>query len=349
MKTMPNGRAHLAGEGDADFCARPMPTITMAPKIVSGLSVLIPTFRRPALLDHCLRSLADSAVRAQEVLVGDDGGDPGTEAVCASHARHLPIVRLPPAKRASLGANLTRLLVAAKGDWILLLHDDDFLVGDHSDYPRIFRDRCDFYFTDHWIAGTDGRILPEETEANTVRYGRNRLVNGIQQNVFDLALNKRFPPDGFYVRTSLARRILPDAELGPLADYFWAFRILNHPSRPVVCFQNRRTHAYRLSAVGLTASGIAHELNVLGYERLERDFPEHRLALRERREFYTWHAVNLYFRQKQRAKAWRLLHEIGFRYRRSLRRQLLVPMQALLLLLPACLSALVFRASKCRI
>jgi glycosyltransferase involved in cell wall biosynthesis len=302
--------------------------------VTSSLSVLIPTFRRPELLDHCLRSLRDSSVPASEVLVGDDGGDPETAAVCARHAALLPLVRLPPGPRRSLASNLARLVAAASGEWSLLLHDDDFLTGDHSRFPAVFRDRCDFHFTDHHVADQAGRLLAPKSAHWSQLYGRDTLAEGSQDDVGDLVLHNRVCLDGFYARTGLLRQVSPDLDLGPVCDYFWIFRLLGGPARPRVWYSRERTFAYRFSSFGLTAAGVDHERMILGLGRLVADYPAWAGVLRMKISRRTWHAVNRCAREGRTADAWRLLRAIRLRYHHSLRHQALLPFQLGLLALP---------------
>lgn len=82
-------------------------------------SVLVPSFRRPASLDACLRSLARQTVPPGEVIVVWQGDDAPTRDLAAAHsarALHLPEPGIVPAENLALEH--------ASGEVILLIDDD---------------------------------------------------------------------------------------------------------------------------------------------------------------------------------------------------------------------------------
>lgn len=92
------------------------------------VSVIVPTYRRPAALARCLEHLAraDYPKDRYEVVVVDDGGEMDLAGVCAQFQDSLA-VRLE--RQANGGAAAARNLgaAAARGD-VLLFTDDDCLV-----------------------------------------------------------------------------------------------------------------------------------------------------------------------------------------------------------------------------
>lgn len=87
-----------------------------------GISVIIITRGRPALLEACLESLR-RAGPAREILVGIDGEDPVSAALLAGCADWLELeaVQLP---RACRGEARARLAARAAGRWLCFLDDD---------------------------------------------------------------------------------------------------------------------------------------------------------------------------------------------------------------------------------
>lgn len=300
------------------------------------LSVLIPTYCRADLLQVCLQSIIDSRVKMLEVVIGDDGGDEATKKVCENFAKALPIIYLPPRPyplKGSLSSNLNRLLKAAKGEWILLLHDDDFLLGDHSSYPIQFYNEFDFYFTDHFNTDKNGLIDEEKSKWASNKYGRIHLKEGLQQDVFDLAINERVCLDGFYVKTKFVKGILPDESLGPVADFFWMFYLLNSGIK--VGYLSKKTFAYRSTDAGLTANGIDFDKLINGYKKLKISFPAYADKLDWKISYFTWYAINKSIRNNERRKAWEYMCAIKFSYKHSFKAQFLMLLQLLLLILPS--------------
>jgi glycosyltransferase involved in cell wall biosynthesis len=97
------------------------------------LTVLLPTARRPAMLRTALQSVAAQTARAKiaRVVVSENGGDRGSEAVCAEFPQ-LPITyvfRSPTTQPLEHG----RLLMNAYPDtaFSAILHDDDWWTPAH--------------------------------------------------------------------------------------------------------------------------------------------------------------------------------------------------------------------------
>jgi|GEM_PF-6356029 len=241
------------------------------------VSVLIPTFRRPRELRVCLESIVASQLRPAEVIVGDDGGDAETLAVCESFNEFLPLVHLPPGGPGSLAANLTRLVAQAKSPWCYLLHDDDFMVGNHRELLAGQHDSCDLLFTDHWLCDADGVVDEAESKRNSAAYTRSSLSAGLQQDLVALVHHEAICLDGFYARTNFLSRVSPDPQLGGTADSFWLGAILLSSPAPRVSFLPERTFVYRLNPSGLTSTGIdARTLfdGLCGLGRISQNFGE---------------------------------------------------------------------------
>lgn len=91
------------------------------------LSVIVPTYNRSELLRRCLASvLAEQSVK-MEVLVADNASPDDTQAILASFAdarlrywRHETNV--------GIEKNILSLLKKARGEWVLCITDDDYLL-----------------------------------------------------------------------------------------------------------------------------------------------------------------------------------------------------------------------------
>ena len=98
------------------------------------VTIAIPTFNRVAWLKHCLSSALSQTYSRLEVLVSDNASTDGTEEYLATILDH----RLRLIKQASnigLNANWNACLLAANGEYIVFVPDDDSIA------PH-FLDRC---------------------------------------------------------------------------------------------------------------------------------------------------------------------------------------------------------------
>ncbi len=92
------------------------------------VSVVVPTRNRPDTLRQALASIRalEAADLTFEILVGDNGDDPRTPRVCAEFdARHLPV------SENGAGAARNAGLLAATGELIAFLDDDDVWMANH--------------------------------------------------------------------------------------------------------------------------------------------------------------------------------------------------------------------------
>ena len=100
-----------------------MPTAP-APRPVT-ISVIVPSWRRPADLARCLRAIAVQRVAPFEVIVGARAGDAETEAVAAAAAdRSAFPVRVERTAESGVIAAMNAALARARGDIVALTDDD---------------------------------------------------------------------------------------------------------------------------------------------------------------------------------------------------------------------------------
>lgn len=104
-----------------------MPSLPSEPFI----SVVIPTFRRPHTLRRAIDSILDQDFADWEIVVSDDEQPAGaSSSLVAEYARRDRRIRLVGNHRArgQIG-NTNNAMLSARGRWIKLLHDDDWLAA----------------------------------------------------------------------------------------------------------------------------------------------------------------------------------------------------------------------------
>src|SRR5512141_3236391 len=93
------------------------------------VSVIIPTYQRPAKLGACLRALAGQSLRGYEVLVGLDGADPESERVAAQAWRGCGAeLKIVACARQGLNGVRNELLRLARGRYLVSMNDDVLAV-----------------------------------------------------------------------------------------------------------------------------------------------------------------------------------------------------------------------------
>ena len=94
------------------------------------VSVIVPTFNRPAMLKDALKSIAAQTYRPIEVIVVNDAGSDVESIVSRSIGRD-PVIYLKHASNKGLAAARNTGLRGATGDYITYLDDDDVYYPDH--------------------------------------------------------------------------------------------------------------------------------------------------------------------------------------------------------------------------
>ncbi|WFU69766.1 glycosyltransferase [Bradyrhizobium sp. CB2312] len=94
------------------------------------ISVAIPTFRRPDLVRRTIESVLQQQYSDWEMVISDDEGPEGsTWGILSEYARNDPRIRIVE-NRGESGQveNTNNAMLACRGSWIKLLHDDDWLT-----------------------------------------------------------------------------------------------------------------------------------------------------------------------------------------------------------------------------
>ncbi|MCB9838735.1 MAG: glycosyltransferase family 2 protein [Phycisphaeraceae bacterium] len=206
-------------------------TIARAPAPL--VSVVVPTFRRPALLERALRSVKSQTFNGWELIVSDD--DPGRDEtarvvrrVFADDARVRLIGNVGEHGQAG---NVNNGLLAARGQWIKPLFDDDALkpgaleamLGAAALCPRAALVRC---LTERVINGRS---------RGCERRGRRATVELIRQREAHLAMYLQDLDIGTPTAVLVNRRVIDSGVLfdapegiSSSVDGWWFIRALRH-------------------------------------------------------------------------------------------------------------------------
>ncbi|MGY1787307.1 glycosyltransferase family 2 protein [Geodermatophilus sp. SYSU D00698] len=154
------------------------------------VTVAMPTYRRPAMLQQAIESALAQTYRNMDILVSDSAADPTIEELVASygdprlHYRHNGGV-------SDLVTNLKSVYTAARGELIATLHDDDIWEPNFLSSlvpPLVANPDVAVSFGDFSIIDLTGAVRPDLS----VRYrDREGLRPGLHQPFFDLAITRR--------------------------------------------------------------------------------------------------------------------------------------------------------------
>ena len=243
------------------------------------ITIAVPAFNRPAMLAETLASIEAQTVGVPlEVIVCDDGAMPETRAV----VEKFPVDRFrysPNSEALGAVGNWNRCLRSARGEWVMVLHEDDAL------YP--------------WYLECVLAHLEPGTAAVCVKTARGPVMPSVRcprgapavitypPRYFLKSSMTPFP--GVLVRRDVALRLGGfDESWGPIADYEFWYRLACAGPVKVV----RAVGAFYRVAPGQWTEriwgrmlGLSHLLRL----RIAREqFPEHPRAGRWLARYFTY-------------------------------------------------------------
>lgn len=126
-----------------------LPTETGAPLV----SVIVPTYNRPEMLEGCLRSILDQTYPNVEIIVVNDGGASVKKIIDSLNQQNKITFLEHPANRGMAAARNTGIAVA-RGKYLAYLDDDDSYLPHHIETLVNFLENsdCKVAYTDAYRA-----------------------------------------------------------------------------------------------------------------------------------------------------------------------------------------------------
>jgi glycosyltransferase involved in cell wall biosynthesis len=95
------------------------------------ISICIPAYKRPENLRRLLTSIAEQTFRDFEIIITDDSPDDSVKEIVSQFSEQ-PIYYFKNEHSLGTPANWNRAISLAKGEWIKLMHDDDWFRSENS-------------------------------------------------------------------------------------------------------------------------------------------------------------------------------------------------------------------------
>jgi glycosyltransferase involved in cell wall biosynthesis len=198
------------------------------------LSICIPTCHRPTELHQAVSSALALSIRPLELLIGDDSrhGDKRSEFLVNNIRRQIPpgvILRYsrwdPPQGQVR---NVNALLVASRGRWVCLLHDDDRLVS--AGVERLLEilqrhPQVQAGFGLQRVLCADGQLDPAASRRLNAAYGRVLEAAGEIASPLAAAIRQQFPNDGWIARGDLVRKLGYRVDAADAGDFDFGLRL----------------------------------------------------------------------------------------------------------------------------
>lgn len=236
------------------------------------ISILIPTYNRPDFLKKAIESCLDVKDYRVEILVGDDSQ---VSNITIINGINLPsnytIHYYHHSKALKQNQNVDDLLMKASGNYGLILHDDDYLLGNGlSQLIQIAK----AYPTQKLIV-FGKQILIDDTgnflNSNNLNkdYLRIKELEGLQENAVNNVLLQQVPSDSFLFPLEIAKTISYRHynKVGDACDFDFALRmVLEGECELFFIYEN--ISAYRISQTSVSR-GKAYNSIYFKYEILK--------------------------------------------------------------------------------
>ena len=130
------------------------------------VSICIPAWERTDLLVEAVRSCLAQTYRNIEVVIADDSRSDTVAAALKPFASDQRVRYYRNPRRLGQAGNVNRLFELARGDRLMLLHDDDLLFSDAVEtLDRCWRENPDLIacYGKQYVIGHSGGDLPDAT------------------------------------------------------------------------------------------------------------------------------------------------------------------------------------------
>lgn len=248
------------------------------------VTIAVPTYDRLHYLKEALASALAQTYAHVEVLVGDDGGSEELGEWCRALSLREPRVRYRRnPRRLGLAGNWNELVRAARGEFIVIIGDDDRLLPDFVEkLVALMRPGISVAFSNHYLIDAGGKRLEAESVRHTQRYRRDTLPAGEVESPAACVWRESVPLSAAMTRTEEMRR-RPFKEDVNMPEIETFALLASEGGRFVFTpeyLSEYRTHAESYTAKGLTSETLVkYMLPIPVPPEVERDKSEFMAAL----------------------------------------------------------------------
>jgi glycosyltransferase involved in cell wall biosynthesis len=225
------------------------------------VSICIPTVSQIDFFREAVASVAAQTWTDFEVVVGDNSGNQEyqrkVDEVLAEFSDLRFVLKRHPTRIDAI-QNANSMLEESRGEFWVFLADDDRVrptffarsVEALDSHPE-----CTFTFADHWIIRADGTVDEAASHANSVRFLRVSLKEGVyeHQRLFGLALRQSLCLQTAMFRKSVIGSFgfMPGVMAG---DYSLFMRIVGSGPKHNAYYVDERVFDYRIHGAQLTTT-----------------------------------------------------------------------------------------------
>jgi len=154
------------------------------------ISICIPAYKRLPYLKRLLASIAEQSYKHYEIIVSDDSDDDSVYHFLQSFNQLVSIQYFKNTPSLGTPANWNAAISKAKGEWIKLMHDDDWFSNKES--LQKFADAT--IYGPKFIYSSYSNFIETEESFQTVHHNKTQLKRILRQPLLLLSENIIGPP-----------------------------------------------------------------------------------------------------------------------------------------------------------
>ena len=186
------------------------------------VSIVIPTFDRPAYLEEAVASALAQTYPQVEVIVGDNGPVDVTTGWSREVTSDPRFTYRRNPRNLGMCGNFNALADAARGEFLVAIGDDDRLLPEFVNRTvKEMTPEVSVVFCNHYLIDESGQRLDGESRAQTHRYKRDQLAGGVLENPQIAAWQQSIAMSAALIRTKEMQRLRFREDLNtPDAEFF---------------------------------------------------------------------------------------------------------------------------------
>jgi glycosyltransferase involved in cell wall biosynthesis len=280
------------------------------------ISLCIPTYSRVEYLKLAVTSCLNQTFEDFEICVSQDPKpDVPDNAIthwCKQMQESLPCGKFRynlNKERLGLAGNWNKLVEMARGDYLIIIGDDDLLDNNFlTEMSNILgkerNEKLSVIFCNQFFINELGEILEETTKKLNTHYGRNKINEGMLSEPVKVVFNNSIPMSAALIRRDLLLKYPFDCRSNaPEFVVFLKIAIENG----IFYYCDKQLASYRLHAQSATSSGLTVHYAVKNV--IDTVVPAEYQSIK--REYLSNHsmvvAVNMAFREGNKKLAWELI------------------------------------------
>jgi glycosyltransferase involved in cell wall biosynthesis len=217
------------------------------------ISIIIPTYNRPDLFRECINSCLFQSLLPYEIIIGDDSSNDDTKKMIEQIIKDNPTIKITYFKHLKQKKqiwNLNFLIDKVQGDYVILIHDDDYLLENClSDLskPILNNPSIDASFGKQYLVDAAGYIDKKKSDLVNEEYYRTAFYEGSVLTSYQSGILQQFPNNSYLIKADLIKKYPYSTDyefVGDACDYFFSFNL--GLKKLKFHFVNIYTAAYRI-------------------------------------------------------------------------------------------------------